>query len=208
MYSTTSDENGFGEDGCMAVLITRKDGSPYQKFDQILDSLFPENTEYGSQFCLLVPILVNSLQTFFHEDIIFWYYPTEAFFNALPFEISNELRKEYNYITAEDKSALVKPECKYFDECKNTLNVANFKVFPNPASNNATISFSLNETINGKISLVDLAGREKQVLQAQTTLSPGNHRFDLDFSNVPEGIYLITLISNKGIQTQRLIISR
>ncbi|MDA3928364.1 MAG: T9SS type A sorting domain-containing protein, partial [Prolixibacteraceae bacterium] len=142
------------------------------------------------------------------EDIVFWFLPTDEFFNHLPQNIGEDLLAEYDYINAEDKSTLEKPECKYFDECKNTLDVSNFKVFPNPANSNATVTFMLNETINGKISLVDLAGRERQVLQPQTTLSSGNHRFDLDVSDVPEGIYLITLYSDKGIQTQRFIISR
>ena len=91
-----------------------------------------------------------------------WFYPSDAFFKALPERISNDLRKEYNYITAEDKSQLEKPVCKYFDECKNTLAVSKFKVYPNPANNTATISFTLPEAVDGRITLVDLSGRERR----------------------------------------------
>ena len=134
--------------------------------------------------------------------------PTEGFFNALPESISTDLRKEYNYITAEDKSQLEKPECKYFEECKNTLKVSSFKVYPNPANNTATISFTLPEAVDGRITLVDLTGRERQVLQPQTSYAKGSHQFDVDVSSVPEGIYLLTLYTNKGVQTQRVIVAR
>lgn len=140
------------------------------------------------------------------EDIVYWFLPTDDFFNRLPQNISEELLTEFDYITAEDKSVLEKPDCKYFEECKNTLNLSDFKVFPNPARSNVTVSFCLNEPVVGKISLVDIAGRERQVIQSQTTLSLGSHRFDLDVSSIPDGIYLIALYSDNGIQTQQLIV--
>jgi len=161
----------------------------------------------------LIPVLVKKeiWSPKFYDltnDLIFWFLPTEGFFNSLPDSISTDLRKEYNYITAEDKSALVKPECKYFDECKNTLALSKFKVYPNPANSTATVSFTLPEAINGRIILVDLAGRERQLLQAQTNYAKGSHSIEVDVSSVPEGIYLITLYSNKGVQTQRFIVAR
>ena len=142
------------------------------------------------------------------EDVVFWFLPTDEFFNRLPQNISKDILSEYNYITAEDKSQLEKPVCKYFDECKNTLAVSKFKVYPNPANNTATISFTLPEAIDGRITLVDLSGRERQVLQPQTNYSKGSHQFYVDVSSVPEGIYLLTLYSDKGVQTQRLIVAR
>jgi hypothetical protein len=141
-------------------------------------------------------------------DHVNWFKITEDLFYLLPERISTDLRKEYNYITAEDKTNLEKPECKYFEECKNTLKVSNFKVYPNPANNQATVSFTLPEAINGRITLIDLSGRERQVLQPNTNYSKGSHQVEVDLSNVSEGIYLITLYSNKGIQTQRLIVLR
>ncbi len=158
--------------------------------------------------CIPIKISTTEEKLFIKQYFVMWFYPSEAFFKALPERISNDLRKEYNYITAEDKSQLVKPECKYFDECKNTLDASKFKVFPNPANNTATVSFTLNEAITGRITLVDLAGREKQVLQPNTNYSKGSHQFDVDVSNVPEGIYLLTLYSDKGVQTQRVIVAR
>jgi hypothetical protein len=176
-----------------------------------------KSMEGDFNFDHLVPVLArreiwidneNPAKDVLPNNLVFWFEPSLSFFNALPKEIGDKLKTEYNYITAEDKSALVQPECKYFDECKNTLAVSKFKVYPNPANNTATVSFTLPEAIDGRITLVDLTGRERQLLQPQTTFAKGQHQIDVDVSSVPGGIYLLILYSDKGVQTQRIIVAR
>jgi hypothetical protein len=193
-------------DGCLALFITDYLGNPLYNSLGLLPILFPNEGEIYTQIPLLVPVEVNVVG--FYKSLYFWFLPNENFFKAISKEVSSEIKAEYNYITAEDKSTLEKPECKYFDECKNTLKVSSFKVYPNPANTNATVSFTLPEAIDGRITLVDLAGRERQVLQPQTSFAKGQHSIQVDLSNVPEGIYLLTLYSNKGVQTQRMIVAR
>ncbi|MGF7140735.1 T9SS type A sorting domain-containing protein [Roseimarinus sediminis] len=158
----------------------------------------------------LVPVIIkkDSLPDVLNKDLIFWYQPSDYLFQNLPAAISKKLQAEYNYIMTENKSKLVKPECNYFEECRNTLRVNNFKVFPNPAANAATVTFDLPFSIDGRITLIDLAGRERMILQSQTQLAAGHHRFDLNLDKVQEGIYLIALYSESGIQVKRLIISK
>ncbi|MFA9389806.1 MAG: T9SS type A sorting domain-containing protein [Prolixibacteraceae bacterium] len=157
----------------------------------------------------LIPILVREEQfsDAVDKDRVYWFSLSDKLFNALPKHISTDLQKEYNYIIAENKSEMVKPECVYFEECKNTLLISNFKVFPNPANQQTTVTFSLPKAINGRISLVDLAGRERQVLLPETNLSKGFQRFEFDLSGVSEGMYLITLYSDEGVQIQRLMVT-
>jgi hypothetical protein len=205
-----TDSSEYGE-RVVPMLITNKEGGQYLKIDFQEDDLkLMFSKRFPKDFRTLLPVIIkkNTFDNLPNRDLIYWFLPSDEFFDKLPKEISRELLDEYNYVTAEDKSALVKPECKYFDECKNTLDVSNFKVFPNPANTNATVSFTLNEAVEGRILLVDIAGRERQVLQPQTSFTKGSHRIDIDVSNVPEGVYLITLYSNKGIQTQRFIVTR
>jgi hypothetical protein len=165
--------------------------------------VFKENA-----FNRFIPIRINLNRIAPNFSILYWYTPTDAFFNALPERISKDLRKEYNYITAEDKSTLEKPECKYFDECKNTLKVSRFKVFPNPANDRITVTFTLPGAITGKISLVDLAGHEQKILQPKTSFSKGTQQLEFSINEVPEGIYLLLLYADEGIQTQRIIVTR
>lgn len=170
-----------------------------------------ENVVFSGKSALknMVPILIRHEQfpEILNKDLVFWFTPTNYIFQHLPERISVDLQKEYNYIVAENKSALEKPECVYFEECKNTLLLNNFKVFPNPANQQTTVTFTLPKAINGGISLLDLAGRERQVLLPETTLNKGFQRFEFDLSGVSEGMYLITLYSDQGIQVQRLMVS-
>jgi len=197
--------------GIVPMLITIENGRRLVKqsvTENDLKALFSKR--FTKDFKTLLPVIMrkNIFGDYPKEDVVYWFIPTDEFFNRLPQKISKDLLAEYDYITADDKSSLVKPECKYFDECKNTLKVSNFKVYPNPANNQVTVSFTLPEAIDGRITLIDLAGRERQVLQPNTNYSKGSHQFEVDLSNVPEGIYLIALYSSKGIQTQRLIVAR
>jgi len=197
--------------GIVPMLVTDEKGKCLLKIslpESELKALFSQN--FSKDYKTLLPVVIrkNIFGNLPKEDLIYWFLPTDEFFNRLPQEISKELLAEYKYVTAEDKSKLIQPECKYFDECKNTLNDIKFKVFPNPASSQETVSFNLNEAINGRITLVDLAGRERQVLKPQSKFAIGPHQINVDVSAVPEGIYLITLYSDKGIQTQRFIVTR
>jgi len=193
-------------DGCLALFVTDNSGNPLHNSLGLLSMLFPNQDEIYKQIPRLIPVEVKGGG--FYNSLFFWFIPNESFFKAISKDVSTEIKAEYDYVVAEDKSNLEKPECKYFDECKNTLKVSNFKVYPNPAKNQATVSFTLPEAIDGRITLVDLAGRERQMLKPQTSFSKGSHRIDVDVSSVPEGIYLLTLYSDKGVQTQRLIVAR
>ena len=207
----THSTNQGSSKNIIPMMITDKLGLGWLKLffpEEKLKQLF--SSRFNKDFRTLIPVIVkrNTFKSQPTKDFIYWFLPTDEFFNHLPQAVSKGLLAEYNYVTSEDKSNLEKPECKYFDECKNTLNDIKFKAFPNPASTEVTVSFNLNEAINGRITLVDLAGRERQVLKSQTKFAIGSHQISVDVSAVPEGIYLITLYSDKGIQTQRLIVTR
>ncbi|MBN1925611.1 MAG: T9SS type A sorting domain-containing protein [Prolixibacteraceae bacterium] len=211
LISNDTSNQGHSNGEVIPMLVTDWKGGRMVKInipELELRTLFSKRFEKDIKTLLPVVMKKNTFGNIPQEDIVYWFLPTDEFFNRLPQNMSKELFGEYEYITSEDKSTLEKPECRYFDECRNTLDVSNFKVFPNPASTQATLSFTLNEDINGRISLVDLAGRERQVLHPQTGFAKGSHRFDVDISNAPEGIYLITLYSDKGVQVQRFIVAR
>jgi hypothetical protein len=192
--------------GSLALFVTDEKGNPLFGSLGLLPIIFPEEGEIIKQIPLLVPVEVTVSGRY--ESLIFWFLPNDNFLKSLSEEVSTDLQAEIEYITAEDKSAMVKPVCTYYEECKNTLELTNFKIFPNPANYRVSVSFELPETIGARISLVDLAGRERRVLQPQTQFAAGPHQLEFDLSSVAEGIYLLTLYSDKGVQTQRLMVVR
>ena len=161
---------------------------------------------------LLVPIIIrqSSFPEILQEDQVIWFEPSEELFDALPETIGNQLRKEYNYLTAPNEEArrYLSTSCTFFEACKSTLQVNNLKLMPNPASYTTTISFEGLEEAPGTISLVNLSGNLVKVLVANETFKKGTNSFQFDLSGIGAGIYLISINTDKGFKTQRLVITR
>jgi Secretion system C-terminal sorting domain len=80
---------------------------------------------------------------------------------------------------------------------------ANFqiKIFPNPASENTTISYTLERNGEVQIKITDLNGMEINVLnQGYKTL--GSHEMQINTEKIPSGSYFIT-VSQNGIKTTK-----
>jgi hypothetical protein len=140
-----------------------------------------------------------------NETLVFWFYPTDEFIDALPDEIKDDLRSELDAI---NKGTAGNTKCTYFEVCKSTLFLEDIKVYPNPANQVVTISFSLQESIEGRISLVNISGVQVKELVSKSIFNSGFNSFTTDLSDISPGIYLISIISEKGFKTQRVIISR
>jgi hypothetical protein len=155
----------------------------------------------------LVPIRINMANyvSTWSKDLIFWFYPTAEFINALPENIKNSLKYESELVIKGSTTSI--KTCNYFESCKSTLQLNNFRVYPNPAKESVNLEFSLNQEIKGTISLVNISGIQvKQLIT--TTFKSGLNSYNLDLTGVQSGIYLISIFSDKGFKTQRLIISQ
>ncbi|HWB62562.1 MAG TPA: T9SS type A sorting domain-containing protein, partial [Chitinophagales bacterium] len=72
-----------------------------------------------------------------------------------------------------------------------------FTIQPNPATNNITITYNLDATTELHLSLIDMTGKKvKEILNATETA--GSHRYYLDVSDLPSGLYLVNCMSNNG----------
>jgi hypothetical protein len=70
-------------------------------------------------------------------------------------------------------------------------------VFPNPATDNVQINFSLTGGRSVSIDLFDLTGRQVHSMNVSTAAS-GLHTSTLDVSELPSGMYLLRIMDNKG----------
>jgi hypothetical protein len=167
----------------------------------IVDSIRNENIN------VLIPIKVHLKGIRIKEnEITLWYLPTDEFIDALPDRIKHELKTERNAII--NDSFTQTSSCTYFEVCKSTLNVEDFKVFPNPAKQTVTIEFSVYESIVGNISLYNIGGSQVKMFASNQIFASGNNSFKFELSDVTLGIYLVSLQTDKGFLTKRLIISR
>jgi flagellar hook assembly protein FlgD len=76
-------------------------------------------------------------------------------------------------------------------------------VFPNPATDKASVSFSLSATTEASVTVIDGVGRTVAVIN-NGKLNAGNHTFDIDTKNLTSGIYSVVVNADGGTFTQRL----
>jgi len=81
----------------------------------------------------------------------------------------------------------------------NGLNSLEIDMYPNPAINNVTISFSDLPEIRSKIILMDMNGKQLQSREVQST----HEVFDLQ--SYPTGVYLVKTIVGDAIKVNKLI---
>lgn len=157
---------------------------------------------------ILVPVRINlnKIVPPNLEVIICWYYPTQEFLDALPNKIGAELKSELNYLISGSKG--YSTSCDYFEVCKSSLKLNNFKLYPNPASSSVTIEFENSEEIIGSISIVNMAGLKLRELLPNTTFLSGHNSYKMNLSGINSGIYLISVNTKKGFKTQRLIVAQ
>ena len=79
-------------------------------------------------------------------------------------------------------------------------------IYPNPASDMATISFSSKQTGMVNMAVFNMAGiKVKEVFNG--ALQTGNHKIKIDIGGIPDGIYLVQIVLPGGVYCKKLVIS-
>jgi len=162
---------------------------------------------------LLIPIKITSsafaLQN--EEDLILWFEPSDALFEAMTPKVGDQIKEEFESI----KSGMMGGEatsttCTYFEVCKSNLAVDEMKVFPNPASDRLNITFRLNEDnpSTGSIILLNTNGSAVKTLSDNAEFIGGMNAFKFDLEGLQSGIYILKIASSKGFLTRRVIVEQ
>ncbi len=80
-----------------------------------------------------------------------------------------------------------------------------FEVYPNPISQSAIVSFSLNEESPVVIQIMDVNGRSLKVI-AQKDFSQGSHEATFNRESLPAGVYFLQLKTNEGVMMKNMVI--
>ncbi len=84
---------------------------------------------------------------------------------------------------------------------------AELNVFPNPATNNNRLQFTVREVGKVRIELRDNEGRLVKVLLDEMR-DPGQYTLDVDLSGVNDGIYYYSITDRQGITTRKVVVSK
>jgi hypothetical protein len=85
-----------------------------------------------------------------------------------------------------------------------TANYNSFNVYPNPASNQATIVFSSDKEESYNIRLIDITGRI--VIYKGFTSVIGDNQYELNLSTLPKGLYVIVLQNADAVFQNKIIV--
>lgn len=172
----------------------------------------------------LIPIVLRKADfpDLLYDDQIFWFEPSVELFNNLPPGISNDLKNEYytfisesnNIETADTSSSSSNTpstdksiNCNYFESCKSTLYLESLNIYPNPAKSSITVDFNTFDELEGSIYLFNISGSKLRTLVPNSIFLAGQNSYFIDLSGVEPGIYLVSINTDKGFKTQRIIVS-
>ena len=116
---------------------------------------------------------------------------------------------DYYFIEAMLRYMELKPVAVVFEEQDLFLS----KIFelkpnyPNPFNSNTTIFYHLPYPLSINLSIYDLTGRLVKILKDGNEES-GEYCMDIDFSNLPSGVYLLTLRSGGYLKTRKMTLIR
>lgn len=89
---------------------------------------------------------------------------------------------------------------------KNFKRSRQLSITPNPLTDKTNIDFELAEMSEIQLNLIDLNGRFVRNIVPVSTYSKGKHRVPLHVLDLPTGVYYVTLQSNLGVTTKKMII--
>jgi hypothetical protein len=84
-----------------------------------------------------------------------------------------------------------------------TAGVEDMKIYPNPASDEAHVSFQLKNAGNVQFSIFDAAGREA-FTHAAERMNAGGHEINISVADLASGVYNVVITTDNGTITQRL----
>jgi len=78
-----------------------------------------------------------------------------------------------------------------------------FSIYPNPASDNATVNFNLKESTTVSVNVVNMLGQT--VLSNKLGIvNAGTHNYDLSTADLSKGIYIVNVIVGDKIQSKKI----
>ena len=80
-------------------------------------------------------------------------------------------------------------------------------IYPNPATDRASVGYRLPRPATVRVTVYDLHGRELAVL-AEGPRASGPHTAALDTTRLAAGTYLVRLEAEGHVQTQRVTVTR
>jgi hypothetical protein len=109
---------------------------------------------------------------------------------------------------AQSKDLTITPTNGVLQVLKSTIGNVNgnsIEVFPNPTTDEITVTFEVEETTNANLSIYDVVGR-KVITILEGQLPNGKYAYNENLGQLEQGIYMVTLsLENEGIKVSKVV---
>lgn len=82
------------------------------------------------------------------------------------------------------------------------------EIWPNPTSEQATVSFRANDSGEASLALYDVSGKMVSEIFRGTSALGTTYRFDIDVKSLENGLYLCRLTTDSGDKVKHLVVSK
>ena len=80
-------------------------------------------------------------------------------------------------------------------------------IYPNPFQSNATVDFNLDKSQTISVNFFDVTGKVVQSVPS-TEYNVGNHKINLDGTNLQGGVYYVNIVAEDGIITRKIVLNK
>ena len=109
---------------------------------------------------------------------------------------------------AQSKDLTITPTNGVLQVLKSTMGNVNgnsIEVFPNPTTDEITVTFEVEETTNANLSIYDVVGR-KVITILDGQLPNGKYAYNENLGQLEQGIYMVTLsLENEGVKVSKVV---
>ena len=111
---------------------------------------------------------------------------------------------EWLYTTGTPKVRMNFGDASGIKELTNNVGLA---IYPNPATAQTSISFSLKEEAKVSVSIVDVTGKSVYANELGS-IANGAHKVNVNTDTLSNGVYMVNVISNGSVSTQKLVVRK
>jgi hypothetical protein len=86
-------------------------------------------------------------------------------------------------------------------------NLADFRLYPNPMSDQGFVEFTLEQPSDVRINLYDLDGRLVK-MDEFGVIQKGSHTITMPVGEIEEGLYILELNTGNNLYRERIVIAR
>ena len=110
--------------------------------------------------------------------------------------------------TTQSEDLTITPTNGILQVLKSTMGNVNgntIEVFPNPTTDEITVTFEVEETTNANLSIYDVVGR-KVITILDGQLPNGKYAYNENLGQLEQGIYMVTLsLENEGVKVSKVV---